>query len=171
MFELLQLYETAKHEKNKVLRFFYLNHVRRSLKNKYFNKFKFNILSNMISLDENLLAEFAQFYGCMNYIKRGGDPYMISISESADLIYVRYQQYLLKYKLLENTCDIDIGNSDLNKSILIHPADKETFYSGLFAVIILMAIYNYCVAYIYGENSKLYINHKSWAGKIESMFI
>lgn len=173
MFELLQAYETAKNEKNKFLRFFYVNHVKHKLKKDFFEKFAYNI--NNFGTDKELIEEFYNFFDCtydgihtrMNTSK---SPYITYASGIFSKIHIRYgNQYEIKFKIFEDSIDIEL--IDIQKSIIvsIHP-DNKVFYDSLFSRIIIMAIYNYCVAYIYGKYSKLFINDDRYINQILNMY-
>ena len=169
MFELLQAYETAKNERNHIFRLFYTSYVKHKLKKSFFKPFK-NSINGMI-LNESLIEEFYQFFDCTSKNVYTGtndeNPYTFYASSTSG-IYIYYDEYFLKFKFMENNCDINIEKST-GQSVFIHP-ENEKFYSGFFAEIIIMAIYNYCVSYIYGKYSKLYINHNSYLDKINSMY-
>lgn len=172
MFEILQAYETANNENNKLLRFFYLRHVRRKLKSSFFEKFNDNISYKYITLNKELLTEFNQFFNCTNtqvfYDKNQPEPFVMGVVDGNMFIY--YHHYRIKYTFLENTCDIEIYNSDSGKVVLIHP-DIDREFDHYFGEIILIAIYNYCVTYIYGNrNRDLYMYDYKWLEIIHTMY-
>lgn len=168
MFELLQAYETANNEKNKVLRFFYLKHVRKTLKKTFFKPFKDSICN--MTLDKALLDEFSQFYQCTNHDVYTGlnkeEPNLHYLLEN--IFYIFYNEAYIRYKFMENNCDIDIEFAT-GYTVSTHP-ENEVFYTSILATIILMAIYNYCVSYIYGKNNELYISDNSYIETIKSMY-
>ena len=170
MFELLQAYETAKHEKNIVLKFIYKNYVRYRLKSAFFRPFRERIHS--MEFNNDLLEEFNQFYNCTSKLVYTGvnneEPYIFYISSDSNVYIITYNNYQFRFKFLENNCDIEVERDD-GKILSIHPENKK-FYSSFFSKIILMAIYNYCVSYIYGKNSKFYINNNYYVEHIKSMY-
>lgn len=174
MFEILQAFETARHEKNKLLRFFLMRHVRRKLKTSFFEKFNKSIKYRELKPSKELLEEFNQFFNCTDWFGRVSmryaiepQPFMMDVKNNN--IYISYHHYRIKYSFLEDTCNIDIHNYDTGKSVLIHPDIDDVFY-GYFGVIILIAIYNYCVTYIYGGDSKLYIYDHHYLGLIHVQY-
>ena len=169
MFELLQAYETAVHEDNIFLRFIYKKYVRHKLKSVFFYPFKERM--HYIEFNKDLIEEFTQFFNCTHKDVFTGtnkeNPYMFYIS-SLNTMSIYYDMYLIRFKFMENNCDIEVERPN-GKTVSIHP-ENEKFYSSFFSEIILMAIYNYCVSYIYGKNSKLYIKHNYYIEQIRSMY-
>ena len=176
MFELLQAYETARHEKNTLFRFIYTRYVRHRLRSSFFIPFKNNI--NGVILNRELIDEFNQFYDCTHFNNFNNidtvitgvnkeNPYMNYITESRCMI-IYYDMYRIVFRFAENVCDIDVERPN-GKTVSVHPENKR-FYTGFFAEIIIMAIYNYCVTYIYGKHSDLYINDDRYIEVLKSMF-
>lgn len=169
MFELLQAYETAKHEKNTALRFIYKNYVRHKLKSVFFEPFKDRI--HCMEFNKDLIEEFTQFYNCTNSNVITGcnkeNPYVFCISR-LNTMSIFYDVYVIRFKFMDTVCNIEVERPN-GKTVSIHP-ENEKFYTSFFAEIIFMAIYNYCVTYIYGKNSRLYINNDLYIEKIKSMY-
>jgi hypothetical protein len=175
MFELLNAYEPAKNEKNKVLRYFYLKYVRYKLKKSFFIPFRAmikNSTSDDKLLDNNLLLEFAHFFNCVEQYVSIED-----LKSSHINIYfatwshfrVNYYGYNIEYTDRYPTYNIDVVNIH-GKHITLHPEHK-IFESSIWASIIIMAIYNYCVTYVYGKDSDLFINNDYYSEVINSMYI
>ena len=177
MFELLQAYETATHEKNKVFRFVYTKYVRHKLKTVFFKKFKNSIYS--IELDKNLIEEFKQFYSCTydvaHYLIPRADapsirPYVDYITGKGT-IYVHYDKYRIKYAFLDDSCDIEIDTKYGKESaLLVHP-ENDIFYESFYSEILIIAIYNYCVSYIYGSKSKLFIEDDTYMKNLRVVYL
>ena len=175
MFELLQAYETATHEKNKVFRFVYTKYVRHKLKTAFFKKFRNSIYN--IKLDKNLIEEFRQFYMCTHHNIRTPKVVYVNSIPFVDMfsvfstIHIKYDIYHMKYKFLDDSCDIKIENRyAVDVELSVHP-ENEIFYEGFYAEILIIAIYNYCVAYIYGTKSKLYISDSTYINKIRAIYL
>jgi len=169
MFELLNAYETAKHEKNEFFRFFYVRYVRHKLKNSFFKPFK-EVLGNM-TLDKKLLEEFRQIFNCVGIPgTENCDTLKIKIRfvGSSGAIYLSYYDYDISYRDKGDHYDIFIENEQY-RQISIHP-EVDNFENSIYAAILLMAIYNYCVTYIYGKHSKLYINDDIYVEKLKYMY-
>ena len=165
MFEVLQAYETAIHEKNILLRFIYTNRVKRSLKKTFFKKFKASIRN--MKLEKSFIEEFNQFHECTKIINnKDFCVYQLSYNKN---LYINYYRYELKFKFLERNCDVEIRDKRSNRAVVLHPEDA-TFYSSLFSKIILSAVYNYCVLYVYGEQSDLFIDDDKYVESIKSMY-
>lgn len=170
MFEILQVFETAKHEKNKYLRKLYTKYTQYKLKKVFFKKMKYNI--KYMELDNNLLREFKQFYLCTrgNVGQYKGNSRIFLVSDDPyNLFMIDYYDYTIHFLFLEEGCDIEINKMISHKSVLIHPEYDEV-YSSFWKEIILSAIYNYCVWYIYGKESNLYINTKSYIDILKSKY-
>lgn len=176
MFELLQAYETATHEKNKVFRFVYTKYVRHKLKTAFFKKFRNSIYS--IKLDKNLIEEFRQFYNCAysDVESLGANfswtttPYIDFITQIGT-VHVYYEKYRIKYKFLDDSCDIEIEEKHgLEDSLLVHP-ENDIFYESFYAEILIIAIYNYCVSYIYGSKSKLFIEDDTYMKNLRVVYL
>lgn len=171
MFELLQTYETANHEKNDILRFIYIKYIRHKLKSSFFGPFKKSIKS--MRLNKELLDEFFQFYQCtqINTVFRYDNtelrPTINFVSEYGS-INIFYYDYRIKFNIFNDHCNITV-EPYFDMPITIHP-EISSFYSGFFAEIIIMAIYNYCVRYIYGNKSKLYVNDMSYIYMINNFY-
>ena len=166
MFELLNAYETARNEKNEFFRFFYIRYVRHKLKKSFFKPFKEII--NSMALDKKLLVEFRQLFNCVGV----QDPNNLNythinfVLDNGDIM-VSYYDYTILYMDKENHYDIQIEN--MNRNIIIHP-ENAVFEHSLFSIILIMAIYNYCVTYIYGKYSSLHIDNYKYVETIKSTY-
>lgn len=155
MFELVRAFETAKSEKNKFLRFICVNYTKHKLKSVFFKKFDIN----SIEITKEFLEEFFQIYNCISSEMFGytNTKYPIVIGTTAEYkyIYISYYDFNIDIKVLNNEFNVEIIDPETNGVTTIHPEMRYLNLSPL-RPIILIAIYNYCVAYIYGKNSKLY---------------
>lgn len=172
MFELFKAYETAKSEKNKFLRKVYIKYTRYRLKRSFFDKFD---LSN-IEFNKNLLQEFFQLYNCtkdfVNENINVNYPFISVTNIDNGKFSVNYFSYNIFITLAYDEYNTDIIGNDYGGRMITHLVfnDKSTNYAYV-KKIILMAIYNYCVSYIYGYKSNLYKDDESYVNKIKDLSI
>ena len=173
MFELLQAYETAKHEKNKVLRFFYTKYVRHKLKTSFFDKLRYNIYHMNLKLDRALIDEFIQFYRCVFDIVKIGEPeyrpYLIEFSQLWNINIACQDNNHIRYRFLDDSCDIEV--IDYKQGSVIRHLEYDAFYISIYAEILIIAIYNYCVSYIYGSKSKLFIEDDTYMKNLRVVYL
>ena len=105
MFEILQAFETSRHEKNKLLRFFLMRHVRRKLKTSFFEKFNKSIKYRELKPSKELLEEFKQFFDCTDWLGRASllysiEPQPIMMDVKNNNICISYHHYKIKYSFL-----------------------------------------------------------------------
>lgn len=160
MFELMRAYETARNEKNKFLRFIYTKYTKYKLKKVFFNKF--NILN--MEINKELVFEFFQFFRCtyeevMDNMNEKY-PYFCTVDIGRHIMYIQYYDYFINIKVRNDRYDIEILNDYSDRGVTIHPNNEYINLSPI-REIILISIYNYCVSYIYGLNSDLYMHHTS----------
>lgn len=164
MFELVTAYEIAKSEENPILRKLCIMYTKNKLKNVFFKKFDIH----HISITDGFLNELYQLYDCIGYRFINEEyPYIKRISENRS-IFIKYYEYDILITVLRNQYNIDISK-DNTHTITIHP-DKKYFDVFFIKEILLMVIYNYCVSYIYGENSDLYIDDDSYRNSLRDLF-
>lgn len=164
MFELVRAYETARNEKNKFLRFIYTKYTKYKLKKVFFDKF-FNVYGIVnADISKELLFEFFQFFQCTydEVIDNMNEkyPYISTIDIGRHILYIQYYDYFISVKVRNERYDIEIVSDHNHNGITIHPDNKYINLSPI-REIILISIYNYCVAYIYGLDSDLCMHHKS----------
>lgn len=158
MFELVKAYESARREPNAFLRYFYIIYTKYKLKKIFFDKF-----SSSLEVNAHFFEEFKQFYQCTF----SSILFITSCCERNECAYifmrhnkfvVRYKGYAIKLNILDNFYSIEIDR--YNEALSIQQ-NVEIFNMGWIKEIIIMGIYNYCVAYIYGRKSKLYKDENS----------
>ena len=176
MFELVRAYEVAKNEENKLLRYFYLRYTKRKLKRIFFDKFNIET----ITLNRDLIREFLQVYSSIEQDRvtrihsrvNNTYPHIFSANIQTESIEMRYYGFGIRIQI--------IGINDFNVSILFTPTNLSDFTIypdtrylniSVFKPIILMAIYNYCVSYIYGYESDLYIDNHQYIDTLYDIHI
>ena len=176
MFELVRAYEIARSEKNKFLRYFYLKYTKKKLKTYFFNKFD---IENM-TLNKDLLDEFFHVYQLID-LREQGEIDLLQVNREyphIDLVDPNSQYMNLMYYgfdiVIKKIDDDDFIVSILRtpkdaNTITLHP-NTEVLNLMIFRPIILMTIYNYCVAYIYGSNSNLYIDDKRYIQRLYDFY-
>lgn len=177
MFELVKSYEIAKSENNTILRFVFVNYTKWRLKHIFFKKF--NIYD--IKFDKNIMYDFFQLYNFIDendkdFLKQNFKvPYIISATSEIGMFDIKYYEFEIKIRIDSfNLFHIVIANKYENNSILDFYADDYVLNNGTknkIKEIIFMAIYNYCVSYIYGEKSKLYIDDASYITYLKNLYI
>ena len=175
MFELLNVYETAISEKNEFLRKIYIAYTRRKLKKVFFKKF----LKSKPEINYAYLIEFFQFYNCTQdsvdlHSISNKYPSVNYYNELSMRLSMYYMDYIIKIGVvLEGRYVIDIyPPNSLHyaiSTVSLH-FDDEMLNNSFFKEIINMVIYNYCVAYIYGNNGKFVYNTKLLS-MVEDYFI
>lgn len=168
MFELVKAYELAKNEEDKYLRFIYIKYTKWKLKHCFFKKF--DIYNTR--LDYSLFLEAIQIYNCISD-ECDIDEFIYPIINRAkdNKILIIFHQYVIKIILLNKTYfQIDIENTD-NDTMYSSTINEDGINNHFFKQIFFMAIYNYCVLYVYGKNSKLYLDNKSYIKNIYDLYI
>lgn len=168
MFELFRVYELAKNETNKLFRFFCIKYVKHELKHKFFDRYKKSIEEERIKLNPDLLNEFIQFYNCLDkqyYVKRNREvTYVTGVIRNNKGLEVNNKEYSIRVMITSDN-DIEVVlSADKYLSgditfILDGLSDDryESVYSKITNEVVLRAMYNYCVSYVYGKDSKLYM--------------
>lgn len=172
MFELMKAIETAKNEPNRFLRFIYLKYVRYTLKHTFFKKFDVNT----IKIDKNFLSMFKQFRDC--HISRdevygtSHDPFVNEMHNvnSNTFIVVYHMGYLIVLYPAMDEYEIQIvyynDTSKCNDICRFSTPNPPLFLKE----IIITAIYNYCVEYVYGSKSDLFKTDLSYEDKLKELF-
>lgn len=157
MFELLRTCELAKSEKNRFVRFLCIKYVKRELKYKFFDRYKGLILNKRISLNVDLFTEFKQFYECTSSETkvRTTFPYICEV-DSGLLKAQCYDKFIMMRANTNHSIIGDIITPECSESFSIHD-DYVNHYKFNVSFMVLRAMYNYCVSYVYGEDSNLYI--------------
>lgn len=181
MFEILKAVETAKSEKNKLLRFFYLNYVKFKLKNTFFKRFDVYMLFNDIRNTRQLLGEIWQMTTCQGKCRVG-----LGLNSKTYHPYINYiNNYTLAFDhifICVNYYGFEIGLSINHDEFIVKvnwlhddSSIESWTYTGpnlpyYIKEIIFMAIYNYCVGYIYGKESKLFKDDESYIENLKELF-
>lgn len=158
MFELMRVHEAAKNEKNKFLRYFLLKYSNYRLKKSFFNKF--DIKSPDFEINKDFFTEFFQFYNCTSndVMCKTLYPRILNIDVHRNLIVVNYKYFRIYATIKDDECIIGISKYMIDVAKTTISIDYKIFKHNILGTIILMAIYNYCVSYIYGLNSDLYMD-------------
>lgn len=173
MFEILRAYELAKNEKNKLFRFFYTKYT------KYKFKRIFDKMSDIISTESNielfvneeLINEFIQFVNCTfdDIDLNKSYPYLRYISKY-NVILCQYGNIHIGLKIINHELYYTI-------QMLNVPEDDKRVYessNGFSNKLLLRStftiMYNYCVSYVYGKNSKLYIYSESLNYHLQKLY-
>ena len=158
MFELMRARESAKNERNKFLRYFLMKYTEIRLRSIFFNRF--DIKSPDLVINKEFFDEFFQFYNCTKDGTASNFNYaqIIDINIERQMMIVRYKNHRFYITMNSDECTIVIKQyhfeeDTLSTTIIV---DYNIFKSNIPGTIILMAIYNYCVSYIYGVKSNLY---------------
>lgn len=171
MFEVFKVYELAKNEKNKLFRFFCIRYVKRELKHKFFDRYRQYVVEGKMWLRPESLNEFIQFYECTNDTIVNNE-FVPQITVSDDILDIKDEGYHVTAKChwsdtnIRCTLRYDVDHVDL--AFYMHDDDFSrtsameyyTHYKLIANDIIFKAMYNYCVSYVYGENSDLYIKER-----------
>ena len=166
MFEILRAFETAKNEKNKFLRSFLIRYTRHKLKSSFFERF--NVED--IPLTRELLSEFVQFCECTGIASSDSEPFPYYTDIEKVTIHLSYNIYLLSIKVKSNEYEIEVTATLKNASVTMS-MDEEKLNLNFLKEIFLMAIYNYCVAYIYGKKSSLYKWEPKYIKPLDELFL
>lgn len=167
MLELVKAYEIAKGEQNKFLRYVYIKYTKYKLKKSFFNKFDFKLTAN-----EDLLNEFIGMYKCINdHVNINKSyPYVEDINFSNE-IHISYCYFSIYLSYIHSNFKINIVDHGNNNSNLTIQLDENEFNKSSYKAILIIAIYNYCVSYIYGYKSKLYVHDKSHMYDLKNLYI
>lgn len=170
MFELMNALETARNIDNKFLRWCMVKYTKFRLKNIFFKKFD----TNNIVLDYNLINEISRFHACVDYDiwMNSNAPNMYYVDIDKSMMGIQYYNFKLIIQFFSNHKDYCVlirNNKNGNKEITYHPGIRLDEWMPI-REIFFISIYNYCVAYTYGQDSDLYINDKSHIGYLEDMF-
>lgn len=173
MFELFRVYETATNEKNKLLRTMYTKYAKAKLKSIFFKKF--NIHNESLEVNRDLLLEFFQLYQCIcdKVVINDEYPHVYKIDSKKEILCIRYYNFEITIKMINDEYNINIDckrdySSETIFSLSFHP-DTKYLNMTFLREIILMTIYNYCVSYIYGKNSELYIDDRKYITNLFNM--
>lgn len=169
MFELMKAYEIANSEENKLLRSIYLAYTRIVLKRSFFNKFGLDLMD----IDKDLLNEFIQLYNCVNEsvtVDRAF-PYIEKIINN-NQIFIKYYYFkiCISYVILDyQIIIIDEMNDNAYISLQL---TEDQLNSYPYKEIIFMAIYNYCVSYIYGFTKiNMFMGDTKYASYLKQLYI
>ena len=175
MFELAKAYEIARTEKNKFLRFFYLIYTKRKLKSSFFDKFD---IEKMV-INKDFLMEFLYIYKSIGftdqdkiYLKINKKyPHVILVDPQLQWIELEYYGFGIDIKIVsDDNFNISILRTPKTTDSITHHIDTAVLNMSMFKPIILMTIYNYCVSYIYGYNSSLYIDDKQYIDRLYDLY-
>lgn len=173
MFELMKAFELASNEENKFLRFIYLKYIRYTLKKSFFKKFSIKD----IYFDKDFLYQVCQFFECIHvnwnnaFLWINKDyTYVGVVNSKTYVIYVYYYQYKINISYINNSeYYIEITDLHASNTSRLYKSEEE-LNNSFIKEIILMGIYNICVAYIYDKKSKLYIHDNQYLKMIKEYF-
>lgn len=174
MFELVQAYELAKNEKSKILKPFVVSYTRYKLRKVFFEKFDYQ----KIFMTKELLKEFFMIYKAINkddkvYLSNESVmsryPHIIYANDTSNTIRFEYHRYVISIVINENGYNIYVSDKN-DKEISYHNLDEDTFKLTTFNQLLAMVVYNYCVLYVYGFVSDLYIDNPNYIKVIEAMY-
>ena len=175
MFELVKACELAKGEKHIFLRFIYTHYTKWALKHAFFEKFDIYTMR----VDRKLINEFFQLYDCVNSYAMLDQrqntlyPYISTVFTDKKVINIQYYNFKIKISMSTLIDEFTVAVTDLgyqNSNLSFH-VNEELINKSCMREIILMTIYNYCVAYIYGNKSSLYIDDRSFIKTIKDFYI
>lgn len=163
MFELFTAYEMAKNEKNSISKFIYIKMLKFSLKKNFFRKYRALVLQH-IPVDLNSIDEFIQFHACTSneidinttytYINNVKDNGTFIVNVPGDNTYTIQ---IICYEDKSIKIDLTYKGKDINDSYSACYDINSDYAIKVVSDILLPAMYNYCVSYIYGSKSDLYI--------------
>ena len=172
MFELFRVYETAKSEENKLLRKLVIRYTKKELRKSFFNKFYID----KIEIDKNLLVEFMQLYKSIGFTEHIDQnckyPHIFLVDPLRECIEIRYYGFAINIQIVnDDEYKVDILFTPKNTNSLTTYLRLNVLNLTVFRPIILMAIYNYCVSYIYGFKSDLYIDDAQYIQRLYDLYI
>lgn len=159
MFELFRAYELAKNEKNKYIRFFCINYTKYKLKRVFFSKYKKLIINGHMRLSVDLLNEFNQFYECTyNHTAiRLCHPHIYKLTNNNVLQVFFYNKLIGVRVNTDHSIVGTISSKDDVHEVFDLEDNSVNHYTYLVSDMVTRAMYNYCVSYIYGSRSSLYL--------------
>lgn len=170
MFELMNALETARNINNGFLRWCVEKYTKFRLKKVFFEKFDIN----NIDLNIRFIHEFYRFYDCICNDIWVNDkfPYICNINTDREIIRIKYYNFTIRIKFHFDHQDysMNIIDSDNDyKVISTHSGIGTNEWSNI-KEIFLISIYNFCVAYVYGPQSDLYMDNKSYVEYLKDLF-
>lgn len=152
MFEVLTAYEVANNEKNRFLRSIYLKYTRLKLKKIFFKNFNFDMELNQEFFDE--IIQFFNSTETVEYSRHTPNFPTILNAFYFGILKIKFYDYEIKITVNDNSdVVIDVLNTKTKEEIG-YKRDMKFLNMSIFREIILLAIYNYSVAYILEEKDK-----------------